>query len=242
MGLSYKDSLRDTRLDAITSALGTTAYLEVFTGAPAGKTAGTFNTDPGTRLASLALSNPAATASSAGLLTFSAIASATGLASGTPASFRLKTAAGGGTSTVIVEGDAAIGSGSLNFASAISSGGTVSDFVRDDHRRKCLIDPYRLFASREAQACAVRAITALGRRHDNNPSPPSMAEGAASAAGAGRHDPSQIASELRGAQSRCIRSQQSRDPASPLSAAHALAFPHKGGRRPGERQLLQPTT
>lgn len=126
MALSYRDSVRNSRLDAITSALGSTAYLEVFTGAPAGKTAGTFNADPGTKLASLACSNPVAPGSSGGLLTFSAITSGTGLASGTPASFRLKTSAGGGTSTVIVEGDAAVGSGSLNFASAISSGGTVS--------------------------------------------------------------------------------------------------------------------
>jgi hypothetical protein len=126
MALSYQDTVRNTRLAAITTALGTAAYLEVFTGAPAGKTAGTFNADPGTKLASLALANPAAGSASAGLLTFGTITSGTGLASGTPASFRLKTAAGGAPSTVIVEGDAAVGSGSLNFASAISSGGTVS--------------------------------------------------------------------------------------------------------------------
>jgi hypothetical protein len=126
MSLSYKDATRDARLDALTTALSTTAYLEVFTGAPAGKSGGTFNADPGTKLASLAMSNPVAPASAAGLLTFSAITSGTGLATGTPASFRLKTAASGGTSTVIVEGDAAVGSGSLNFASGISSGGTVS--------------------------------------------------------------------------------------------------------------------
>lgn len=126
MSLSYQDAVRNTRLAAITTALGTAAYLEVFTGAPAGKSAGVFNADPGTKLASLALSNPTAGAPSAGLLTFSTITSATGLANGTPASFRIKTAASGAPSTVIIEGDAAIGSGSLNFASAISSGGTVS--------------------------------------------------------------------------------------------------------------------
>jgi hypothetical protein len=126
MALSYQDAVRNTRLNAITTALSTTAYLEVFTGAPAGKTGGTFNADPGTKLASLACSNPVAGSASAGLLTFSSITSGTGLASGTPASFRLKTAASGSPSTVIVEGDAAVGSGSLNFASAISNGGTVS--------------------------------------------------------------------------------------------------------------------
>jgi hypothetical protein len=126
MALSYQDTVRNSRVNALTTALGTAAYLEVFTGAPAGKSGGTFNADPGTKLASLALSNPVAAGASAGLLTFSAITSGTGLASGTPASFRLKTAASGAVSTVIVEGDAAVGSGSLNFASAISSGGTVS--------------------------------------------------------------------------------------------------------------------
>jgi hypothetical protein len=126
MSLSYKDSSRNARLDRLTTDLGTTAYLEVFNGAPTGKTAGTFNADPSTRLCTLPMSNPVAPGSSAGLLTFSAITSATALASGVPASFRIKTATLGAVSTVIVEGDAAVGSGSLNFASSITSGGTVS--------------------------------------------------------------------------------------------------------------------
>lgn len=126
MAVSYKDSLRDARLDAITTAAGTTAVLEVFTGAPGGKSGGTYVSDPGTKLASLPLSNPIAPGSSAGLLTFSTITSATGLASGTPASARLKTVAAGGTSTVVAEFLAAVGSGDVNFASNISSGGTVS--------------------------------------------------------------------------------------------------------------------
>ena len=126
MSLSYADSLRNTRLAALVTALGTTGVLEVFTGAPTGKTAGTFRADPGTKLCSLPLSNPAAGAASAGVLTFSAITSETGLASGTPASARLKTVASGSVSTVIAEMDAAVGSGSLNFASNVSNGGTVS--------------------------------------------------------------------------------------------------------------------
>ena len=126
MSLSYQDTVRNTRMAEIVTALGTTAYLEIFTGSPAGKTSGTFNTDPGTKLASLACSNPVASSASAGLLTFSAITAATGLASGTPASFRFKTTASGAPSTVIIEGDAAVGSGSLNFSSTITSGGTVT--------------------------------------------------------------------------------------------------------------------
>jgi hypothetical protein len=126
MSLSYRNSLRNTRLDDITTALGTTGVIEIYVGAPTGKTGGTFNADPANKLATLALSNPAAPAASGGVLTFSAIASATAIASGTPASFRMKTSAGGGVSTVIIEGDAGVGSGSLNFNSTISSGGTVS--------------------------------------------------------------------------------------------------------------------
>jgi hypothetical protein len=126
MSLSYKDSSRNARLDRLTTDLGSTAFLEIFTGSPPGKTAGTFNADSGTKLASLAMSNPVAPGSSAGVLTFSTITSASALASGTPGYFRMKTAASGGTSTVIVEGDAAVGSGSLNFNSTIASGGTVT--------------------------------------------------------------------------------------------------------------------
>jgi hypothetical protein len=123
---SYQDAVRNGRLNNVTSALGTAAYLEIFTGAPAGKTTGVFNADPGTKLASLPLSNPTAPNASAGVMTFSAITSETALASGTPASARFKTAASGGTGTVILEIDAGVGSGSLNFSSTIASGGTVS--------------------------------------------------------------------------------------------------------------------
>ncbi len=126
MAISYKTSLQNGRLDAITTALSTTAYLEIFTGSAPGKSAGTFNSDSGTKLASLAMSNPVAGSSASGVLTFSSITSATALASGTPGYFRMKTSASGAASTVIVEGDCAVGSGSLNFNSAISSGGTVS--------------------------------------------------------------------------------------------------------------------
>lgn len=126
MGISYRDSLRNVRLDAATTALGTTAALEIFTGSPPGKTAGTYNADTGTKLCSLPCSNPVAPGSSAGVLTFSAITSAAALASGTPGYGRFKTAANGAASTVIIEMDAGVGTGSINFNSAITSGGTVS--------------------------------------------------------------------------------------------------------------------
>ncbi len=127
MALSYKNSVRITRMNDLTSALGTAAALEIFTGAAPGKTAGVFNADSGTKLASLAMANPTApTADANGVLTFSTITAAAALASGTPQYFRMKTAANGNASTVIIEGDAAVGSGSLNFNSTIANGGTVS--------------------------------------------------------------------------------------------------------------------
>ncbi len=126
MALSYKDSVRNTRLDALTSALGTAAVLDIFTSAPGGKSAGAFVAESGTKLASLAMSNPTAPGSANGVLTFSTITAASALASGTPASFRMKTVANGNATTCIVEGDAAVGSGSLNFNSTIAANGTVS--------------------------------------------------------------------------------------------------------------------
>ena len=126
MSLSYKDATRNTRLADLVSALGTAAFLEIFTGSPPGKSSGTFNADSGTKLASLPCTNPVAGAATAGVLTFSAITSETALASGTPGYGRFKTAASGAASTVIIELDAAVGSGSLNFSSTIASGGTVS--------------------------------------------------------------------------------------------------------------------
>ena len=126
MSLSYQNTVRNTRLGDLVSALGTAAYLEIFTGSPPGKTTGTFNADTGTKLASLPCSNPVAPGASAGVLTFSTITSETALASGTPGYARFKTAQNGVASTVIIELDAGVGSGSLNFSSTIASGGTVS--------------------------------------------------------------------------------------------------------------------
>ena len=62
MTLSYQDAVRNTRMNELTTALGTTAYLEIFTGSQPGKTSGTFNADTGTKLASLPCSNPVAPA------------------------------------------------------------------------------------------------------------------------------------------------------------------------------------
>ena len=127
MALNYKDSLRNSRLDAITSALGAAASFEVFTGTPPGKTGGTFNADTGTPLVRMAMATPSvAPSASGGVLTFSTITTTNAIASGTPGYFRLKTANSGAASTVIVEGTAGVGSGDLNFNSTLVSGAAVS--------------------------------------------------------------------------------------------------------------------
>ena len=122
MSLSYKDSTRNTRLDALTTALGTSAHLLVYTGGAPSKTA----SPTGTLLATLALSNPTAPASSGGVLTFSTITSATAAASGTPGYFRMIDGSTDDGTHTQLQGSAGVGSGDLNFNSTVASGGTVS--------------------------------------------------------------------------------------------------------------------
>lgn len=126
MAISYQDTVRNAREAAVVSALGTTAYLEIFTGSPPGKSAGAYLSDTGTKLASLPMSNPAAGAAVAGVLTYNAYTTENALASGTPGYARKKTAQNGASSTVIVELDAGVGSGTLNFNSTLASGGAVA--------------------------------------------------------------------------------------------------------------------
>lgn len=117
MALGYVTTLRNTRLAAITTAIGTSGLLRVFSGTkPAVGGAET------TLLASLALSATFAPAPSGGVLTANAITSATAAASGTPTWARLATSA----SAAVVDMTAAVGSGDLNFNAAIVSGGTVA--------------------------------------------------------------------------------------------------------------------
>lgn len=58
MAVVYVDSLKNTRLDAVTTDIGATGVLEIYT------------TGLATLLASVPLANPAAPAASAGVLTF----------------------------------------------------------------------------------------------------------------------------------------------------------------------------
>lgn len=124
MAIEYSVTLRNNRLDEITAIAGAAAYLQVWDGAlPA-----TAITAPaGTLLASCACTiTNIAPAASAGVLTLSAIADDTNAnASGTPTFFRIATDETG-TTTGVVQGSAAVGSGDLNFDAAIVVAGTVS--------------------------------------------------------------------------------------------------------------------
>ncbi len=122
MAISYKASLRNARLDALTTALTATSRVKIYTGAAPALTA----SPTGTLLATLTPANPFAAGSSAGVLTASAIASGTAAASGTPQYFRVIDGTTDDGTHTQMQGDAAVGSGSLNFASTITSGGTVS--------------------------------------------------------------------------------------------------------------------
>ena len=123
MAIQYAVTTRNNRLDEVTADAGTGAYIQFWNGAvPA-----TPVTAPaGTLLASCACSNPIAPAASAGALTLSAVTSDTNAnASGTPTFFRIATTETG-TTTGIVQGSCAVGSGDLSIDAAIVATGTVA--------------------------------------------------------------------------------------------------------------------
>ena len=122
MALSYKTTLRNARLDAITTALTATNTLLIYTGSAPALTA----SPTGTLLATFTGANPSGPASSAGVLTFTNPSSVTGAASGTPGWWRWIDGATDNGSHTQVQGTAAVGSGDLNFGSTVASGGTVS--------------------------------------------------------------------------------------------------------------------
>ena len=84
MAVTYSTTLKNTRLDAVTTAAGTTAVLEIGT------------TGMGSILASFSLNNPIAAGASGGVLTLSGFPkNATASAGGTAAAARIRTATGG---------------------------------------------------------------------------------------------------------------------------------------------------
>lgn len=115
MAVTYTTAVKNARLDAVTTAIGTTGVLEIGTSAM------------GTVLATIALGNPAAAGASGGVLTFSGFprSDTSADASGTAAAARIRTASGG---TDIVTGLTVSTSGAdINLDStSITSGQTVT--------------------------------------------------------------------------------------------------------------------
>jgi hypothetical protein len=115
MAVTYTTAVKNARLNAVTTAIGTTGVLEIGT------------TGMATVLATIALANPAAGAASGGVLTFSSFprSDTSADASGTAAAARIRTATGG---TDIVTGLTVGTTGSdINLDSvAISAGQTVT--------------------------------------------------------------------------------------------------------------------
>lgn len=115
MAVVYPTAVKNVRLDAVTTAIGTTGVLEIGT------------TGMGTVLATIALGNPAAAAASGGVLTFSGFPRSDTAAdgTGTAAAARIRTATGG---TDIVTGLTVGTSGSdINLDStSITAGQTVT--------------------------------------------------------------------------------------------------------------------
>jgi len=98
MTISYSTTLRNARMDAITTAIGTSGLFRIYDGtkpSPGGTAT--------TLLAELALSATAAAAAAAGVLTFSAITQdASANATGTATWFRIVTSGG----TYVIDGTA----------------------------------------------------------------------------------------------------------------------------------------
>lgn len=123
MTIQYSTTHRNNNLADITTQVGASGLLKIFTGtAPAN--CGT--ADTGTLLATLTCAATFAAAPSAGVLTANAIASATAAATGTAGYFRVYPSAAT-TTNAVFQGTVGTSGADLNLNSAsITSGQTVS--------------------------------------------------------------------------------------------------------------------
>jgi hypothetical protein len=126
MAIKLAAAVRNARLDAIETNIGTTVRIKVFTGsAPADCT----SANSGTDLVTVTLPSDWLAAASGGAkaIAGSWTGTATAGSGATPGHFRLYNSSGtfDGT-TCMLQGDAAIGSGDMNFNGTITSGQTVT--------------------------------------------------------------------------------------------------------------------
>jgi hypothetical protein len=123
MAIQYSTQHRNDNMADITTDLGATAYLLIYTGSPP---ANCGTAASGTLLASLPCSNPFAGSPSGGVLSASAITSEAAGASGTAGYWRLCTSSAG--TTVVAQGTCGTSGADLNFAggTAFTSGQTIA--------------------------------------------------------------------------------------------------------------------
>jgi hypothetical protein len=119
MTMGYSATLRSAQVDAITTAVGASGILRVYSGTqPATGGAAT------TLLAELTCNATFAPAASSGVLTLNAITDdSSANATGTPTWFRIWKSDG---TTAVIDGTAGVGSGDLNFSASITAGAVVS--------------------------------------------------------------------------------------------------------------------
>lgn len=121
MTIQLSTGVRDARLDAIETAIGTSAILKVFTGSQPANCA---TADSGTLLSTMTLPSDWMAGSSGGTKSKSGTwqqLSASG--TGTPGYFRIYNSAG---TTCHIQGSAAVGSGDLNCDGTFTAGQTVT--------------------------------------------------------------------------------------------------------------------
>lgn len=119
--MNYHNTLRTNMIGQVTTSLTTTSRLRVYTGTAPTKTV----TPSGTLLATFTLSATPGTATT-GVYTFTNPANVTGAADGTPGYFRMIDGTTDDGTHTQIQGTCGVGSGELNFASAIVTGATVS--------------------------------------------------------------------------------------------------------------------
>lgn len=109
MAISYAGTLKNTRLDAVDTAIGASGFLRIYDGTPPANADTALSGN--TLLAELALSATAFAAASGGTMSANAISDDTAAnATGTASFFRLVTSGG----TAIVQGSVGAGSGDLD--------------------------------------------------------------------------------------------------------------------------------
>jgi hypothetical protein len=122
MALSYSTAIRNAQLDQITTAVGTTAKLRIYSGTRPANVAASIT---GTLLAELTCNATFAPGSASGVLTLNAITSDSSAdATGTASHFRLWNSA---ATTAMIDGDVSTSGADLNLNSvSLTIGGSVA--------------------------------------------------------------------------------------------------------------------